>query len=145
MERWQLVSEVMEMLEDEGFRPHVVLQTRVPGTCGVPENFIKENGHVVLNLSRNATGDTLRIGMYQCAANLTFNGQHGSIAWHPDAVVAVYSPDGGPKLVFEEPDPDKKPVDRRKPHLTLVSGPDWGDGPHGSSNDDDNAPLPTAV
>lgn len=145
MERWQLISEVVAYLEDEGLRPHVLLQTKVPGTCGVPSRLIKEDGHVVLNLSSRATANSLRMGMYQCQANMTFNQQHYSVAWHPDAVEAVYSPDGGPKLVFPPPDPNVKPVDRRKPRpkLSLVGGTSVDNSPETNSEDYDD--LPPAV
>ncbi len=121
IERWQLIGEVAEFLEDMNCRPHFAIQTRVTGTCGIPKDFIKKDGLVVLNVSRRATGDSLRIGMYQCAADLTFNGQHYSVAFHPDAVVAVYSPDGGPKLVFPNPDLAEAPAQVR-PKLSVVGG-----------------------
>lgn len=126
MERWQLISEMIAYIEDEGHRPHVILQSGVPGTCGIPPQFIKNDGHVVLNISHAATAGTLRIGMYQCAANMRFNGQHHAVAFHPDAVVGIYSPDGGPKLLFPEvnPDeiPDAGPVPIKRPKLSLVGG-----------------------
>lgn len=136
MERWQLISEMVAYLEDEGFRPHLGVQTRVPGTCGIPASAIRDCGHVSLNIGRQATADSLRIGMYQCQASMRFNGQHENVAFHPDAVVAVYSPDGGPKLVFPAPDLNAKPDDRRKPKpkLSLVGGPNWETGPLGGKD-----------
>lgn len=123
MDAWQLTSEMVVHLEDQGLRPHLAIQTRCVGSCGFPDSIVKDCGHVILNVSKQATNGSLRIGMYQCVVYVMIRGQHYELAWHPDAITAVYSPDGGAKLIFPEPDPEKVPADRRKPKpaLKLVS------------------------
>lgn len=105
-------------LESEGRRPHLVIQTKTIGTFGFPEEIIESKGHVVLNVSSQATNNSLRIGKYQCQCNVSINGRHHQLTWHPDAIVLVYSPDGGPKLLMPEPVP--KQQEEPKPHLRAV-------------------------
>lgn len=118
MERWQLISEFIAYLEDEGLRPFITIQTQLPGTCGLPPQYIKSTGHIALNISDSATNGSLRVGMYQCECNMRFGDELCATAWHPDAIESVFSPDGGPKLLFPAPDLSANTV--VKPKLSIV-------------------------
>ena len=121
-EKHEIIQQFMAYLRESNYLPHMILQTRIPGTHGFPAHYIKDDGRIVLNLSEKAALE-VRIGIYQCQAELMFSGVPTSCVWHPEAIEAVYSPSpNGPKLIFGAPDTEKEaPINANdKPTLRIV-------------------------
>ena len=119
MQKYLIVQQFLQFLNEANLLPYMVVQTQVRGTHGIPEEYIKEDGRITLNLSGKAALD-LRIGIYQCQAQMMFNGVHADCVWHPEAIEAVYSPTpDGPKLLFGAPAVEETPP-TNKPTLRIV-------------------------
>lgn len=101
MEKFELVQHFIRYLVAQDLPPHITIDLRYPGTCGIPESVKDGSESIVLNVSANATNDTLRIGKYQCQAHMRFKGEPCSVAWHPDAIQTVHSPGSNtPHVIF---------------------------------------------
>jgi stringent starvation protein B len=116
MKKYELIQHFIAYLQSINEDPHIVLQTQIPGTCGIPPSLIGDRGLISLNLSARATDDTLRIGEYQCQADMRFKGEPRSVAWHVDGIELVYGRSAdAPKLVL----PSHKAIKYPKPKPTL--------------------------
>ena len=97
-QRPYLLRAMYEWILDNGWTPYVQVYAHWPGTQ-VPTQFVDEEGHIVLNISPEATRQ-LELDNDEIHFSARFNGQAQWVRFSPDAVVAIFSKETGHGMPF---------------------------------------------
>ena len=97
-QRPYLLRAMYEWILDNGWTPYVQVYAHWPGTQ-VPSQFVDEEGHIVLNISPEATRQ-LELDNDEIHFSARFNGQAQWVRFSPDAVVAIFSKETGHGMPF---------------------------------------------
>lgn len=127
-----LIRGLYEWIVDNGWVPHLLVDTRVKNVQ-VPEEYVSDDGRIILNISPDATRGLL-IGNDRIIFTTRFAGVSYQVCLPPSAVKAIYAKENGEGMVFPEEE-DASSVDggsdeppptppsgtsRRKPQLKVV-------------------------
>lgn len=118
-----LLNAAIEWIVDNDYRPHIVVDTTVNGVA-VPQDYINEDGSIVLNISPGAVRDFLVDDM-SVSFDSRFNGKVERIYLPMQSIRFVTCPEESvviplpPMEVVEEPKDDKPNTDDGS-HLRLV-------------------------
>jgi stringent starvation protein B len=131
-----LIRALYEWIVDNGWVPHILVDTEMKHVQ-VPEQYIGEDGNIVLNISPDATRGLL-IGNDRIVFTTRFAGISYQVCVPPYAVKAIYAKENGEGMTFPDVDinefenidlsksPDvpeaspTPPKKSRKPHLKVV-------------------------
>lgn len=132
-----LIRALYEWIVDNGWVPHLLVDAQVK-SVQVPEQYVGNDGRIVLNISPDATRGLL-IGNDRIVFTTRFSGVSYQVFVPPAAVKAIYAKENGEGMAFpeeeltvdnneivnidssESPAPPKlKKTTHRKPHLKVV-------------------------
>ncbi|MGB1580658.1 MAG: ClpXP protease specificity-enhancing factor [Nevskiales bacterium] len=129
-----LIRAMVDWVVDCGDTPLLLVDAEQPGVQ-VPEQFIDEEGRIVLNVSADAV-QALELGNTVIRFRARFGGRPHLISLPPAAVLAVYARETGDGMLLgdaetvsapteppdDDPPPAKKPDDKasRRAHLKVV-------------------------
>lgn len=95
-----LIRALNEWIVDNGWVPHLLVDAKVSGVQ-VPDEHIGVDGHIVLNISPDATRGLL-ISNDRIIFTTRFSGVSYQIFLPPVAVRAIYAKENGEGMVFPE-------------------------------------------
>jgi stringent starvation protein B len=121
-----MVRAIHEWCVDNGFTPHLLVV--VDGKTMVPMGYVKD-GEIVLNVNYTATKD-LHLGNQEVTFSARFGGVSQNIYVPIGAVKGIFARESGQGMFFEVTEDaekavnmaetDKKPVEVKRPTLTIV-------------------------
>jgi len=95
-----LIRAIYEWCEDQGFTPHLLVDTSVEGVV-VPWNLV-ENDTLVLNIQASAVR-SLEMGNEWIIFNARFSGKPMDVSLPVSAVRAIFARENGQGYAFEAP------------------------------------------
>jgi stringent starvation protein B len=116
-----LIRALYDWCIDNKLTPHIVVDTK-HGGCEVPEEYVNEDGKIILNIGEKATWD-LYIDDFNVGFGARFKGEPHKIKVSTNAVVGIYDKESGAGMVFGEALPPEEPEpepEQKVPHLRLV-------------------------
>ncbi len=93
-----LIRAIVDWVQDSGYTPLLLVAATEPGVH-VPEQFIDEEGRIVLNVSEGAV-QSLELGNEQIRFRARFGGTPHIISLPPGAVLAVYARETGDGMML---------------------------------------------
>lgn len=131
-----LIRALYEWIVDNSWIPHILVDTSMKHVQ-VPEQYIGQDGNIVLNISPDATRGLL-LGNDRIVFTTRFAGISYQVCVPPYAVRAIYAKENGEGMTFPEEEMEKfeqidlsksselpaspsvAPKSTRKPHLKVV-------------------------
>ena len=118
-----LLRAMFDWVEDNNETPHIAVDTTVGG-CQIPEEYVNDEGRIVLNVSKTATWNLVLADTY-VSFGARFNKTPHEIKVPIGAVTAIYSKESGAGLLLGEATPPEKsePEEtdtKTPPYLRLV-------------------------
>ena len=99
-----LLKAFYEWILDNEFTPYLVVTADLPGV-NVPQQYVEEDGRIVLNIGPDAVRD-LQIEKAYVAFNAKFGGVGHNIYAPIRSITAVYAKENGRGMVFKEDELD---------------------------------------
>ncbi len=100
-QRPYLLRAMHEWMTDNGYTPHVVVDTGVDGVA-VPEQYVQD-GKIILNISYAAT-QNLDLGNEQLAFGARFGGVAQQVRVPMQALLGIYARETGQGMIFSDGD-----------------------------------------
>ncbi len=131
-----LIRALHEWIVDNGWIPHILVDANKKNVQ-IPEQYVGQDGHIVLNISPDATRG-LFMGNDRIVFTTRFSGVSCQVCVPPSAVKAIYAKENGEGMTFSEeynddidetsygqpesspPTVPSKTAARRKPNLKVV-------------------------
>ncbi len=116
-----LIRAIYEWIVDNDLTPYLMVDATKRGTV-VPEDYLDEQGRIILNISPNATSGLLMTNE-EVTFSARFSGQSMSIVVPTFSVRAIYARENGQGMIFDESkEPTGVKETSRKVSLEAVSG-----------------------
>lgn len=108
-----LIRAIYEWIVDNDLTPYLMVDASKRGTV-VPEDYLDEQGRIILNISPNATSGLLMTNE-EITFNARFSGQSTGIVVPTFSVKAIYARENGQGMMFDESkEPDSSGPDTKK-------------------------------
>ena len=123
-----LIRAIYEWIVDNNLTPYLMVDATRKGAI-VPEDYLDEQGRIILNISPSATSELL-LTNEEVTFNARFSGQAIGIVVPTHCVKAIYARENGQGMMFNEDASDTAvdgPVGKKRALLESVSSPDLSD------------------
>ena len=136
-----LIRGIYEWIVDNNLTPYLMVDATRQGAI-VPEDYLDEQGRIILNISPSATSELLMTNE-EVTFNARFSGQAIGIVVPTHCVKAIYARENGQGMMFNEEAGDPS-VDgsagKKRALLESVSSPDTSNGNAGQSTPEKKPP-----
>ena len=136
-----LIRGIYEWIVDNNLTPYLMVDATRQGAI-VPEDYLDEQGRIILNISPSATSEILMTNE-EVTFNARFSGQAIGIVVPTHCVKTIYARENGQGMMFNEEAGDPS-VDgsagKKRALLESVSSPDTSNGNAGQSTPEKKPP-----
>ena len=136
-----LIRAIYEWIVDNNLTPYLMVDATRQGAI-VPEDYLDEQGRIILNISPSATSELLMTNE-EVTFNARFSGQAIGIVVPTHCVKAIYARENGQGMMFNEEAGDPTvdgPAGKKRALLESVSSPDVASGKASQTSSDKKPP-----